>query len=99
MEAKAPDVFDSTTARSLRLAQSARGLKSTVVWKGQLSGNPTIQSCGFVSNFGERFGINTDPAALASVLLEQSAVQETYASSASKIFCHSGMPLIFKNHV
>ena len=32
----------------------------------------TIQSCGFVSNFGERFGINTDPAALASVLLEQS---------------------------
>jgi len=42
------------------------------------------------------FGINPDPAALASVLLEQSAFQETYASSASEIFCHSGTTVAFK---
>jgi hypothetical protein len=49
------------------------GLLATVEREDQLSDKPTIQSCGFVSNFGEQFGINTDPAGLASVLLEQSA--------------------------
>ena len=43
-----------------------------------------------------RFGINPDPAALASVLLEQSAFQGAYASSASQIFRRSGITVAFK---
>jgi hypothetical protein len=58
-----------------------------------------VSKPGFARNEHWRFGINPDPAALASVLLEQSAFQGTYASSASKIFRHSGITLVFKYHV
>jgi hypothetical protein len=33
-----------------------RGLKSTVEWEGQLSVQPTIQTCGSPSIVGERIG-------------------------------------------
>jgi hypothetical protein len=43
-----------------------------------------------------RFGIKTDPAALASVCLEQSAFLGAYASFASKTFCRAGITASFK---
>ena len=43
-----------------------------------------------------RFGINPDPAALASVCLEQSAFLGAYASFASKTFCRAGITAAFK---